>query len=67
MAMKASWFQGSGRVSNGLGTRETPRGPLVAQVQNEKSLSVAEGENMTGGERPHLREVRLALLQLEKD
>ena len=26
------WFQGSGKFSNGLGTKETPRAPLVAQV-----------------------------------
>lgn len=47
-------------------TAEEKRRILESWAQDAELLSEAESENMPGGERPRLQEVRLALLELQK-
>jgi hypothetical protein len=47
-------------------SREQKRALLEAWCQDAELLSRAEAENMGGGERPRLREVKLALSELDK-
>ena len=47
-------------------TREEKRRVLDSWALDAQLLSVAEEENMGGADRPGLREVKLALLELEK-
>ncbi len=46
-------------------TREEKRRILDSWAVDAQLLAVAEEENMAGGDRPGLREVKLALLELE--
>ena len=46
-------------------TREEKRRVLDSWALDAQLLEVAEEENMAGADRPGLREVRLALLELE--
>jgi hypothetical protein len=52
-------------VSDGAFTREEKRRILDCWALDAQLLSVAEEENMAGKDRPGLREVKLALLELE--
>jgi hypothetical protein len=47
-------------------TREEKRRILDSWALDAQLLTVAEEENMAGEDRPGLREVKLALLELEK-
>lgn len=47
-------------------TREEKRRILDSWALDAQLLAVAEEENMAGKDRPGLREVKLALLELEK-
>jgi hypothetical protein len=47
-------------------TLEEKRRVLDSWALDAQLLNVAEEENMSGGDRPGLREVKLALLELEK-
>jgi hypothetical protein len=47
-------------------TREEKRRILDSWALDAQFLEVAEEENMAGADRPRLREVKLALLELEK-
>jgi hypothetical protein len=47
-------------------TRDEKRRILDSWALDAQLLEVAEEENMTGKDRPGLREVKLALLELEK-
>ena len=47
-------------------TRDEKRRILDSWAVDAQLLAVAEEENMAGGDRPGLREVKLALLELEK-
>lgn len=53
-------------VSDGTLTLEEKRRILDSWALDAQLLSVAEEENMGGKDRPGLREVKLALLELEK-
>jgi hypothetical protein len=48
-------------------TREEKRRILDSWALDARLLEVAEEENMGGGDRPGLREVKLALLELGRD
>jgi hypothetical protein len=52
-------------VSDRQFTRDEKRRILDSWALDAQLLSVAEEENMGGGDRPGLREVKLALLELE--
>jgi hypothetical protein len=47
-------------------TREEKRRVLDSWALDAQLIAVADEENMTGPERPHLRDVKLALLELER-
>ena len=52
-------------VSDPAFTRDEKRRILDSWALDAQLLAVAEEENMSGGDRPGLREVKLALLELE--
>lgn len=47
-------------------THAQKRRVLESWAVDAQLIAVADEENMTGSERPHLREVKLALLELER-
>jgi hypothetical protein len=47
-------------------THAQKRRVLESWAVDAQLISVADEENMTGTERPHLRDVKLALLELER-
>ena len=53
-------------VSDRRFTTDEKRRILDSWALDAQLLTVAEEENMAGGDRPGLREVKLALLELEK-
>lgn len=48
-------------------SRANKRRILESWARDAELLSQAEAENMAGGDRPHLREARLALLELDDE
>ena len=53
-------------VADAQFTREEKRRILESWAVDAQLIAVADEENMTGPERPHLRDVKLALLELER-
>lgn len=53
-------------VADGRFSHEEKRRILDSWALDAQLLTVADEENMAGSERPGLREVKLALLELEK-
>jgi len=47
-------------------THDEKRRILESWAVDAQLITVADEENMTGPERPHLRDVKLALLELER-